>query len=311
MESYRKITIFNHPWIFFTDKLYTAWFDKKRGIYFPTIISWAITLLGLYGISKEYLNDFDVIKLLCSFLFIFGLVNVWLATFSGQTTIRNKRMIELAAVMHGIAEIIRDYRASKIIKGHTGLSKDDIIRNIQHIIDVLGEKFLMPYHRPAPNVTVKYLFNNKMYSIRNGPDVNRREKGTEDRESCHVFNVLQGPEKLSYLYVKDVQKPDDLEREKMGQLWTDIAARAKNHYGTFIAFPINTGNMSPTLTGIPTREALGILGIDYKRHFAIGNISDYEIQMLACAIDSLSEIVYDLIETEKKTQVESPLLTGR
>jgi len=222
---------------------------------------------------------------------------VWLATVSGQTTIRNKRMMESAAVMHGIAEIIRDYRASKL---QTVLNKNDIIRDILHIIEVFGEKFLIPNHGSAPNITVKYLFNSKMYSIRKGPDIHRREAGIEDREKCHVFNVLQGPQKLKFLYVKNVQKPDDLEREAMGQLWTEIAARAKNHYSTFIAFPINTGNMSPALTGIPTREALGMLGIDYKKHYFIGNINDFEIQMMACIIDSLSEIVYDLIETEKK-----------
>ena len=104
---------------------------------------------------------------------------------------------------------------------------------------------------------------------------------------------------LRYIYVKDLSNPDKFERTALGNHLKDIQKRSHEKYNTFIALPIRSGQPKDIAGGAFTaRETLGMLGIDRKQKYSLGNFEEHEQEYLACFVDMMSELAQDLIGSE-------------
>lgn len=302
MEEYSRIKLSKHPRVWIKDKYETGWHSKET--YFPAITIWIAAAISLFGSLYNIFKITDVLTiLLVIFLFIFGLLNVWYATTLQKNAVRIKRIEEACVILHhDIIHILRDYRTRKerLTRENKPLDRESIIRYIQKVLENVVIKFMNVVHYSEVSACVKYLKANsgkKLYSIRYGPDLGKRDSEPEELDDSNVFLRLCDPKKHSFIYIKNVDKYDENELKVIGDISDKITSRANKYlYKTFLAFPIRTGNINLEDAPPPAKYDLGMLCFDLKKAYAFGNVHKYEIHFLLCIADLLSEIINDLIK---------------
>lgn len=319
MEKYTRIHLYNHPIVWIKHKFKKGF--NPRNISVPTLFLWAAACFALYSDFKIVMGDRDKVIIILGFLlFLFGLINLWHATALQKSAIRIKRIENACVMLHKeVIHIIRDYNTRKRMKGN--MDKATILDYVRTILKNIIEKHMDDVHGNSVQACVKYLksepvavhktedeadtFIKRLYPIRYGSDEAKRESKAEDLDRSYVFLKLMGRQRYSFIYVKNVEKYDSLELEVLGDIAHDVAVRARKYkYKTFLAFPIRTGHIKFNIkTGKPerpfTQEDIGMLSFDLKKKFGFFNVEKYEIHLMLCISDLLSDIVNDLIKCSR------------
>lgn len=101
MIESENITLRNTPRIWFKDKIGTFWSSKIT--YISTVILWVVAIVGLLADLKDLFSEKNiVIIILCSFLFVYGLINVLYSTAHQKIIIQLNREIKSFYTMHEI-----------------------------------------------------------------------------------------------------------------------------------------------------------------------------------------------------------------
>jgi hypothetical protein len=237
--------------------------------------------------------------LLVTLLFLLGCYAVIQSISICQYEIRFKREIKSFGCLHEITHIFRRYRAFKVRQENRGvpvLNRREIIETLNKLCEKLISEYLKPRHGPDVTLCIKYLKQKKMHNIRVGPRSDRNNSEAEHVDNCHVFQRIVNDKKIKILHVEDTQN-DQLLRKKIGR--PDDAEKIRHRaaiqgYRTFWAMPIRTGKTQLEDATCVKKIPLGFLGCDLPYPYGFGNISDQEVDFLACVVDAISELLYDL-----------------
>jgi hypothetical protein len=303
-DEYKRITLFKTPRAWISDK-YSTFFQFSY-VYIPTIIIWSLALFSLWANIKGVFggaNSTEVI-VLAILLFFAGCYNAIQSTILERFRIRLLREINSFNILHEIAEQLRDYRdktKSRLINSRKGSKKivravpseEIIVEKLEHICDSLNRGYMKARHGNNVTVTLKIRRDNNIDSIR-GSYGKDRDNRLEKFNKCPVFRILNNQkQRLPFLHIGDINNLTVKETEVLRDFQTVLRMRAeKHHYRTILAFPIRTGNINPKGTPI-VKESLGFIGFDMPKPNGFGNLSQQEVDYLACVVDSLSDIVRD------------------
>jgi len=266
----------------------------------PSIFVSISLILNIWAVFK--LSTDGLVILVLSFLFIYGLLNLWLATKFQRSLVRIEKQKSIAEILHRyLAHDLRDYLTFEKYqtKNKQHLNEQEIRFFIKRMLENLCEHYLKRYYRKAVTVTLKYRKNNHLYSIVVGKRaISNPSPSCESLTESYVYNALRRKGKRqSYIYIKNLEKIDDKERKMIAEFQDDIVGRATGRYKTLIALPIRWGEL-PTFvkTNLKSKPDLGIIGIDLMEPYGFGNFDDNEIHILLCFTDLVSKLVNDLIE---------------
>lgn len=297
---YGRIKFIKHPLLWFR---YNYLNGAELGI--SVLLAFGPTILVVVGLLSNMITIGTVVKdnvsiVLSFIIFFYGVVNMALvfAASSMSHTLKNEK--GYYRVIHkNIIEFMRDYRAQRDYRKTGGLMLDKTfyLDSLKSILDSFNNNYMKKKYSSCVVGTIKYKVNESLFPIKVGDDVDYRSGEPETAEQSFVYKALNDfGVKLPYLYVKDVDNPDEYEAKAMGKLSVDIKARAGDNYKTFIALPIRGGKMPfPKGVDIFARQDLGVLGFDLKKSYEFGNFEEKELDFIACLADSLGEIILDLI----------------
>ena len=297
MKKHENIKFFRNPRMWVIDKFNTGM--NKPGVYvlafFPSIliaIGLIADVISIFDIDIKQNNSMFIILL---FLFVYGIINLFLIAFLQRYIVRLDRTREYFKKIHN--DIILTTREYFIEKNNgSTISRDETIKYLKDILTSFNNSFIKDIHGEKATITLKYINNNKLFPIRVGENIENRENNEEDVKKSYIFNALNNSNnKLRYIYIKDLAKPDIYERTAMGNEIELIQSRALNKYKTFIAVPIRSGVIKKlTTNSVIIKKNLGILGIDFEKKYKFGNFNKYELYIIECLTDSISLIVQDL-----------------
>lgn len=319
-KIHKEISFWNHPIISLKDIIKTG--GAKPQLYILSLFPIVITLFSLFadfisvfGINVDNLklrNINEVTIILIILLFVYGIINILLATALQKTTIRLGREQEWHDFFHKqVIEPLRDYRAQKendLIAGLHTINSNQIRYQIHTILDNLTRNIICRVHRKGMNACIKFVFKDKLCSIRAGDSEHFRNVEVEPKESSVIFDIFSqcGKNTRQYIYIKNLDKLEKDEEfffgEKIKDRYNVLKERAGDHYKTFVAMPIRGGadqrksNTNADDNKWAIRDLIGIIGFDSKESYAFGDLPEHELDFLACFADTMSELVYDLIQ---------------
>lgn len=303
MKKFRGIYLWEAPSVWFNDKFRAL--TNKPEVYISSIIPGLFTIIGISGSFFGLLNlsNYSIFRLLLWFLFVYGLINFFLIFTLQRNSIKLKRIQNVFEVIH--KELIhkqRDYitRKNELISIGENFSSIQIENKIKDILNAFNKSFIKDFHGPRVVITLKYLLNSNLYPIRVPNDDNRNTE-PENIISSYIYKALKkSKQRIGFVYVKNLKKPDKNELLVLGNDMPEIQKRALNHYSTFISLPIRSGEMSIDKSKLKFSKDLGILGLDMNKRYAFGNLYPFEIQTLSILTDILAELVLDLILIKEK-----------
>ncbi len=304
MKYHSKIRFLKNPVIWFKDKWKTGF--NHWELYFIASLPSIFLIIGLIAnlVSLHAIKPDQLTLVLLWFLFIYGIINLIFLIIIQRTSVRLERERKTFNIIHKkVIEIFREYftERTQFFKDGNPFTQDDIERNITKILEEFNNNFMSVYHRGEIAVTLKYKKGDFLYPIRVGKDAINRNMDCELINESYVYLALsETGKKLSYVYIKNLDKPDIYETEVLGKRIQDVKTRAKDHYKTFIALPIRSGKLpySKHKKDFTSRPDLGMIGFDSMEKYGFGNLDKHEIDIFGCLADLLSEPVNDLIETK-------------
>lgn len=289
---HQQIVFWKCPVIFLKDKFRR--FAYEFSTYFPTLVTWILAIFGfLAGIWAIFSRDI-VIVFLSIIIFIFGTINIWLATNLEKFKIRFDREKLSFSSLHKISHYLRDFRS---YKDNKQLDKDKTFSILNSICDVLLNEYMNLRHQGNVSLTLKIHKKGKLYPIIRLGDASIRTKAPENIEDSGFYKLFsQGKQK--YIYIFDINRCSKEELEDLEGYSKEITLRAESHrYKTFIALPINLGMRfagdEKYSQKLHISNCLGFVGFDKQNSSEFGNIDDFEINFLGSVVDSCSEIVKD------------------
>jgi len=297
---YGRIKFTKHPLFWFR---YNYLNGAELGI--SVLLALGPAILVAIGLLSDLISIGSLIQdniaiALSVMMFVYGIVNMVLvfAASAMSHTLKNEK--GYYRVIHkNVIEFMRDYRAQRDYRRAAGLLVDEsfFVDSLRSILDLFNNNYMKKRYSSGVVATIKYKMNDLLYPVRVGDDVDYRAEDPETTEQSYVYRALNDfGVKLPYLYVKDVDNPDEHEAKNMGKLSSDIKGRAGDNYKTFIALPIRGGKMPfPKGANISARQDLGVLGFDLKNAYEFGNFEERELDFIACLADSLGEIILDRI----------------
>lgn len=296
--SFRKT-----PRIWIKDKIKTV--ENKKLLYisgfFPTIlaiIGFLVDANTLWNIEKNAL--YHIIFVL---FFIYGLLNLYFSALLQRSNVRLVRLQKQFEFFHTqMIHSIRDYFTEKSMREKKGISMDAdrTEATIKQLLKSFNEMYMYEHHRRDSNVTVKYALNNELHILRYGNNVQNRNAKTEVLKDSVVYRALfNESEKLSYLYVKDIKKPDTKELRALGPNTNELQRRAHGRYNTIVAIPLNNANIRTSAVDTVIQSELGYVSFDVREAYGFGNLYQYEIDIICSFVDLLSILINDLIKLKK------------
>ena len=324
--EHNRITLWRHPCIWVLDKCATGVNAPKLYIvaFIPTIfmlIGFVANLWAIFQLEEQGVGSERAVIILGFFLFVFGIINLAFLHLITQAKVRLGREGENYRILHrDIIEKIRDYRSGKRLDRTESKTTQEeaasptareIKREIHTILELFLKSYLYRVHPWKSSAVIKYKDpkNDKLIPIRVGNDASNRNSEPEPLGESYIYQALTATgKKLQYIYVKNLDKPDNHECTTLGVHLEDVKKRAQGKYSTFIALPIRSGE-SQDVSGqaLTAHSSLGMLGIDLKREYGFGNFEEPEWEYLACFVDMMSELVQDLIDAEKTEYTIKPL----
>jgi hypothetical protein len=305
MIIHDDISFFTAPKVWLKDKYLTVLNQKK--VYAIAFLPGIISIFGLiadltavFSVSSNTL----LILLLC-FLFVFGLFNMYFIFLIQRTAVRLQRQKDTAKIMHKVvAEGIREYLAFKNykIESKKPIKLNEIKSHLTNLLKDFCTQYMMIFYRPEVTITLKYLKGGNLYPIRSGDNELKRSQNPEQIDKSFVYKAInKSGNKLSYVYVKNLDNIDKKEMKMLSGFEENINKRATGKYRTFIALPIRSGKLpNVSSSNFTTRPDLGILGFDLLEPYGFGNLEESEIHVLLSLADLISEPVKDLIDYKKK-----------
>lgn len=297
---YGRIRFLKHPFFWFR---YNYLNGAELGA--SVLLAFGPAILVVVGLLSDLISIGSVVRdnvsiALSIMLFVYGLVNMILvfASSSMAHTLKNEK--GYYRVIHkNIVEFMRDYRAQRDCRKTANILVDEtfFVDSMRSILDSFNNNYMRKRYRSSVVATIKYKMNDLLFPVRVGDDVDYRSGEPETTDRSYVYKALNDyGVKLPYLYVKNLDNPDEYEAKNMGKLSAEIKGRAGDNYKTFIALPIRGGKMPfPKGVDIFARQDLGVLGFDLKNAYEFGNFEENELDFIACLADSLGEIILDLI----------------
>lgn len=295
---YKRINLFGHPVLWVKHNYLNG---LEYG--FLTFAAFGPAVIVIIGFIADLISISDVMKdnitiLLASMLFVYGLINMVLIVGGNDLSRILKNEKSYYKVMHkNIVEYLRDYRVKR--DNSDNLDETYFIAALREILEAFNNNYMKKRYSLGVIGTIKYKKNNKLYPIRVGDNADYRASDPEGADESYVYKALNDfGSKLPYIYVKDINNPDECEAKAMGKLSEKIKGRAADNYKTFIAFPIRGGKIPfPKGAEMDARQDLGVLGFDLKKAYEFGNFEEKELDYIACLVDSLAEIILDLIKS--------------
>jgi len=278
------------------------WIEKNKtgfsgiALYFVAVIPGIMAFIGLAAdIRTIFTIPVEQIKYYYACimaLFILGVVNVILVYNNNKHRMLLCSHEKNIHIIHkNIIEIFREYRTWS----RCGQSSIDIIDYLSKILNEFNTHYMTPNFGSNISASIKYLYKEKLYPIRICENPQSRKMDPEEVSKSFIYNSINEPgKKLSFIYVKDLSKPDDCECSVLGKCDNDIKARALSIYATFIALPIRGGSLRVNSSSFQIRADLGLIGFDMKEPNSFGNIYDHNIDVLGSFADMLSEPIEDL-----------------
>lgn len=299
-KNHEDIKFYKKPHLWVKDKFKTV--TTLPGTYIvallptiPVLVGIALDFITLGELTPDYMANFVV-----WLLFIFGLINLLLLTYFKLARIKIWRLTEIFDVINrDIFVNYRNYLSKK--KNRKGkITSNEIVSYIKKILDSFNYKFMEQTHRKGVTTTLKYIHQNKFYPIRVGRDVELR-KGCEDWKESYVYiSLINQHRYLQYIYVKNIDNPDRTETKMLGGFNEQIKSRAEGLYNTFISVPLKRRYESKeNPSNLTIKKDLGLLGFDLQEKYGFGNLEQFELNILNCLVEMISELTEDLIYSYK------------
>ena len=179
-KIHKNIDFYHHPYRWIKDKYKTVHSQPK--IYILAAIP---SIFVLIGVCADFITIFDnvgkevfSILLLC-FLFVFGLINLYLITYTQRLGVRLLKQKTTAVLLHTeLIEVIKEYHSLKNYKivHHKPLKEKQIKDYIMLIIKSFHTQYLTQYYGKDITVTIKYLVRDMIIPLRYGGN---SEKGIQ------------------------------------------------------------------------------------------------------------------------------------
>ena len=185
---HQQITFKRCPIIYLKDKIRGIIFNFST--YFPTIISWIITLAGFAGGIWSFYSKELILILFSIVILIFGVINIVQATSLERYKIRLKRAHNSFTLLHECAHRLRDYRSYKA-KAERELDAERIYTTLHNICSDLLKHYMNPLHHGKVNLTLKIYHNKKLHPvIRLGENNQNRNKEAEDIDESGFYKLF-------------------------------------------------------------------------------------------------------------------------
>ncbi len=303
--THEKITFLKHPIVCIVDLFQTG--ASNPLLYSVALFPALLTTLGLiadtYAIFGFSFGEFNrLIWFLTVSVIVYGLINIILIVLLQKASIRLRREQSWYAILHKeIIEKIRDYRAQKendLVTGQSLINSAEIKKNIEMILSAFNDRFMCIVHRNKVIATIKFVFNDQLYSIRTGEYVLGRSINPEDKKNCPIFDAFSQAtkRKRQYIYVKNVDKFELKEAEVFGVKCDYIKKRAAGNYKTFVTMPIRGGVDNRIANNLWfERNTIGTVCFDINQPYGFGDLPEHHLEYMACFVDLISELVFDLI----------------
>jgi hypothetical protein len=299
MNCHKKISFFQTPIVWLKDKTKTGL--NSPGIYIIGLLPSVFLIVGLIAdLTALFRLDHTLLfVLILIFLFVYGLINLGLVFFLQRNNIRLHRTRNYFDLFHKCVILkFREYIIA--FDADQRMPKDRKIKYIKDILTQFNNSFMKDLHGKETVITLKYQSGNQLIPIRAGENLANRSETAEELKESYIYTALNKPRnRTDYIYVKNINKPDKLELQTIGQDLVDIQRRALPHYSTFIAVPIRSTDVQEFTKGdFHLKKDLGMLGIDLNKKYGFGNLEKYELNIIYCLADLLSVIVEDIIKQE-------------
>jgi hypothetical protein len=302
MKALVKIGIFSpNPWVWILDKWRTA--NNRKTIYIIGLLPSIIVVFSLYSDVKSLIgiSDNKFLALTIILLFLYGLINLFLISILQRAQVRIDRIQETYAVLH--KDIIHKFRDYICENEEKTMKPQEIENTIKNILKSFNDLHMKDKHRPESKVTLKYIYKDKLFPIRESNLANR-SNDSEKIAKSYIYNYLNNDIQIKpFIYVMDLDDSESKECLSLGDYYHKIKSRAANNYSTFIALPIRTGEfIQISNETIKTKENLGIIGFDMEEKYGFGTLFSHELEILGCFTDLLSIIVKDLQTSLKNNE---------
>ncbi|HKP98521.1 MAG TPA: hypothetical protein VJ385_22515 [Fibrobacteria bacterium] len=236
------------------------------------------TVSAIYGLLPAERDK--VILWLVGALVFFALINLALITLFNAYKVRYRRGQRTYEAIHRIVEEARNCRNTL-----TSENCNRAIREIcfNHIAKVLGDFF-----GPTPKITLKYVQNDLLQSMRSGDQFGRLTTPEKVKENEVFEKLVKHPDKFGALYIKDIRDKQEVsqifgvEGERLGQ-------RAEGKYRTFMAIPLRSSRYQDG--PLPVKNTIGMLGFDSMKPGSFEDLEEEDYQALYAIVDILSECV--------------------
>lgn len=294
MDQRLNIQFMSTPIIWIIDKYKTGLNNPLT--YIIAIIPGVLGVVGLIADVRTIFdisnNSFNAFLIISSFLFIYGIINIFIVVTNQRQNVRLKRHEANVHIIHkNVIEQIREYRASY----KAGLKSHEIINWISRILKDFNTSYMKSNHNGSVAAAIKYVSKSKLHPIRDCENPETRTNTPEDISNSYIYNAInEAGKKMRFIYVKNIKKPDNYECLALGKYKDEVISRAKSNYSTFIALPIRAGKLPASSDAFQVRADLGLLGFDLVEPYGFGNLYDHEVDLLGCFADIMSEPLEDL-----------------